>query len=80
MAKFLKNLADTFQKYRPKPFKTLQRYLEIENEWKQLKKNIYRNKFKILFTLGIVGYPLYKPYMREMQTRCMNRIVTFVNN
>jgi hypothetical protein len=49
----------------PRPFKMLQRYLQIENEWKEFKELIKPHKFKITVILLITTYPYYSPYLKK---------------
>jgi hypothetical protein len=52
-------------KIRPRPFKAIQSYLNVEPEWANFKVLIKPHKFKML-TLGFIAtYPLYRSYLHS---------------
>lgn len=47
--------------FKPKPFKFIQRKLNILEEWTMFKHNLRPHKLKIILTASLITYPLYKP-------------------
>ncbi len=45
----------------PRPFKSLQKFLNIENEWSTLKVRVKYHKFKLISLGLILSYPYYSP-------------------
>jgi hypothetical protein len=49
------------------PFKTIQQYIGIEEEWKQTKILMRPHRFKMFFLLGILGFPFYKDFFQSIK-------------
>ena len=64
MFKFL----EFVEKIRPKPFKRLQRWLSIEEEWSTFKSNLRPHRYKMITITVLCFYPLYQPYLQRAYT------------
>lgn len=49
----------------PRPFKYIQRHLNIEKEWAEFKANLRPHRYKIRFGLLLLTAPLYYPYLKK---------------
>ncbi|KAL4438819.1 hypothetical protein ABPG74_013492 [Tetrahymena malaccensis] len=58
-------LFEFINRIRPKPFKWLQKYLEIEKEWADFKTSIRPHRGKFILMGGVIMYPVYKPILVE---------------
>ncbi len=52
---------------RPRPFKRLQRALDIEEEWSAFKENIRPHKFKLFLLAGVLSFPLYRDSLAQLR-------------
>lgn len=48
----------------PHPFKYIQRKLDIEKEWAELKSNLRPHKYKLTIGFLVISYPLYSSYLK----------------
>ena len=58
---FFRKLAGYF----PRPFKYIQRQLNIENEWQDFKVNMRPHRYKVYIILLAALYPLYNPFLQQ---------------
>lgn len=50
----------------PRPFKYMQRKLDIEQEWSAFKANLRPHRYKIIILFGVVSYPLYRETLFDL--------------
>ncbi|KRW98780.1 hypothetical protein PPERSA_03915 [Pseudocohnilembus persalinus] len=64
--KFFQNVIKYLGSLKPTPFKTLQRKLEIEEEWKIFKGHLRPHKYKFFFLIGAGLLPVYKDILYKI--------------
>lgn len=50
------------------PFKSVQRYFHIEQEWTQFKTSVKPHRYKIMFLSAFITFPLYRDLLPEVKT------------
>ena len=71
-------LWDRIAKLIPRPFKYLQRQLDIESEWAEFKDNMRPHRYKIRVLVLIISYPLYAPYLHSGLEQAKHKISDYL--
>lgn len=64
--KILSDILNKFDKLRPRPFKFIQKKLDIEHEWAEFKYYLKPHKYKFYFLGGVLLLPYYKPFLSDI--------------
>jgi len=72
------NFLQKLKQFIPRPFKYLQRKLDIEVEWADFKSQLRPHKYKITTLMLIVMYPLYSSHLKNAIEAGKHKLSTFV--
>lgn len=62
----------------PRPFKYIQRKLDIEAEWAEFKSHLRPHKYKITTLFIIVMYPFYSSYLMQAVDISKHKLSKFI--